>query len=145
MARVSVSIVIEAPVGRVWAAIADLSSHVEWMTDAERIDFETDTRSGVGTRMAVCTRIGPLRITDLIEVTEWVAGRSIGVSHQGLVRGPGRFDLAPVAGGTRFRWSETLSFPLPMGGPVTAWLAVPVLTSIWRRNLEVLKRKVEEA
>ena len=49
------SVTLAAPVERVWAAVSDLSSHVEWMADAESIAFRTDQRSGVGTIMEVVT------------------------------------------------------------------------------------------
>jgi uncharacterized protein YndB with AHSA1/START domain len=138
-----VSVDIAAPLDRVWAEAADLASHAEWMADAESIDFQTDQRSGVGTRMRVTTAVGPLRTVDLMEVTEWVEGRSIGVHHQGVVTGTGRFTLTPVAGATRFTWSEKLAFPWYLGGPVTALCAAPVLGWVWRRNLAGLKRRLE--
>lgn len=143
MPSVVVSTLIPAPLDRVWEAAADLASHAEWMADAESIEFETNQDSGVGTRMVVKTRIGPLRTADVMEVTDWEPRRAIGVTHRGLVSGKGRFELAPMAGGTRFTWTETLRFPVWLGGPVTAWLARPVLARVWRRNLEGLKQRIE--
>jgi carbon monoxide dehydrogenase subunit G len=143
MARITVSVDIAAPLERVWTEAADLGSHAEWMADAESIEFPTGQRSGVGTRMRVVTAVGPLRTVDLMEVTEWVEGRSIGVHHQGVVTGTGRFTLAPVAGATRFTWSEELTFPWYLGGPVTALAASPVLGWVWRRNLAGLKSRIE--
>ena len=143
MARINVHVDIAAPLETVWREAADLQSHAEWMADAESIEFLTDQRSGIGTRMKVATKVGPLRTNDLMEVTEWAEGRSIGVKHSGIVTGAGRFDLARVAGGTRFSWSEDLTFPLHLGGPVTAFFAKPVLGWIWKRNLEGLKERLE--
>lgn len=113
------------------------------MADAESIAFATEQRVGVGTRMEVATRIGPLRTTDMIEVTEWEPPGRIGVVHRGLVSGRGRFELAAMGGGTRFTWIEELRFPLWLGGPSTAWLARPVLAWVWRRNLAGLKLRLE--
>jgi len=143
MARITCSVDIAAPFDRVWEAAADLGSHAEWMADARSIEFLTESESGIGTRMKVLTVVGPLRTTDLMEVTEWEDHRAIGVRHTGLVTGSGRFTLAPIAGATRFTWSESLTFPLWLGGPLTALLATPVLTWIWRRNLTGLKRSLE--
>ena len=50
MTRIRVRTVIPAPRRHVWSDVENLSSHVEWMSDAERIDFITPTHSGVGTR-----------------------------------------------------------------------------------------------
>lgn len=143
MKPVSTSVLVEAPAAAVWVGLSDLASHVEWMTDAERIHFETAATSGEGVRMRVHTRIGPLRTVDLIEVTEWDPPRRIGVSHRGLVRGHGSFDLTALAGGTRITWSEDLMFPMWLGGSVTARIARPILSSVWRRNLTALKRRIE--
>ncbi|MGF1667325.1 MAG: SRPBCC family protein [Acidimicrobiia bacterium] len=143
MARINVHVDIAAPLEDVWREAADLPSHAEWMADAESIEFLTDQRAGIGTRMKVATKVGPLRTTDLMEVTEWSEGRSIGVKHSGIVSGAGRFDLAKVAGGTRFSWTEELTFPLYLGGPATAFFAKPVLGWIWKRNLVGLKDRLE--
>ena len=144
MAHITVHVDIAAPLEQVWREAADLASHAEWMADAESIEFLTDKRSGVGTQMKVATVVGPLRTNDLMEVTEWREGHSIGVRHSGLVTGTGRFELAPVAGATRFSWTEDLTFPLHLGGPITAFFAKPVLGWIWRRNLRGLKLRLEQ-
>jgi carbon monoxide dehydrogenase subunit G len=145
MARITVHVDIDAHIDEVWKEAADLPSHAEWMADAESIEFLSDQRSGVGTRMRVATKVGPLRTNDLMEVTEWSEGRSIGVKHSGVVTGEGRFDLSSVAGGTRFSWTEDLTFPILLGGPVTAFFAKPVLGWIWKRNLTGLKQRLERS
>ncbi len=142
VARIRVSRVIEAPPEAVWADLEDLGGHAEWMEDAVAIRFLTDRRSGVGTRFECDTRIGPLRLTDVMEITEWAPGTAMGVHHAGLVTGEGRFTLDPLPGGrTRFEWHEQLRFPLWMGGPIGAALAKPVLAWVWRRNLRNLAHR----
>lgn len=143
MASIVSTVHIAAPLDEVWAAASTLESHTEWMVDAESIDFETRQRQGVGTRMVVETRVGPLRTSDRMEVTEWEEGRAIGVRHSGLISGEGRFELTPMAGGTRFTWTESLTFPWWLGGGLTAWVTRPVLGWIWRRNLTALKHRLE--
>jgi uncharacterized membrane protein len=143
LTHIAIAIVIEAPADVVWATVARVEDHGEWMTDAAAIDFADDRRRGVGTRMIVDTRVGPLRLTDRMEITEWVDGRVLGVRHDGLVTGGGRFTLEPVGAATRFAWTETLRFPWWMGGPLGAAIGARVLARIWRRNLRNLKRLVE--
>ncbi len=138
MSRVRVSIDIAATPDIVWADVESLESHVEWMADAERIDFDGEQRSGVGTVMRVLTKVGPLRTVDVIRVTTWEVARSIGVRHEGLVTGTGEFRLEPISGGTRFLWTEELEMPWYLGGAVGAVAAKPILTAIWRRNLKRL-------
>lgn len=140
MARVAVTREIPAPHERVWSALADLESHTKWMRDARSIEFTSEHRRGKGTRIEVVTVIGPLRTTDIMEVVGWDEGRSIDVRHEGLVTGTGTLRVEPVAGGSRVTWDETLIFPWWLGGPVTAWLARPVLRAVWKGNL----RRLEE-
>lgn len=130
---------IAAPPAEVWAAIEDVGSHVEWMADAEAIRFETDRTSGAGTRFECDTKVGPFRLTDHMEITEWSPGEAMGVRHTGLVTGEGRFTLRAVDGGTEFAWREELRVPWWLGGG----LGAPVLRRIWQGNLARLKAKVE--
>ena len=138
MAHVKVSVDIPRPPQDVWADVEQLETHVEWMADAESIEFEGNQQRGVGTKMRVLTKVGPLRTVDLIHVTGWTPPRSIAVRHEGLVTGEGEFVLERKPTGTRFVWSENLSMPWYFGGPLGAALAKPVLAAVWRRNLRRL-------
>lgn len=142
MARIAVSRTMEAPTDRVWAAMADLGSHVEWMKDARSIVFTGEQRAGVGTRMQVETRFGPLRTLDLMEVTGWEEGKSIEVAHHGLVKGRGTLRATPLDQETMVTWEEELEFPWWLGGALTAWLARPVLAAVWRGNLRRLEQSL---
>jgi hypothetical protein len=60
------------------------------------------------------------------------------------VKGTGRFTLAKrPRGKTRFTWTEELTFPWWMGGPVGALAAKPVLRAVWKRNLRRLQYLIE--
>jgi uncharacterized protein YndB with AHSA1/START domain len=139
--RIRESTTIPADPEQVWAYVRDLASHTEWMADAESIRFTSRRRSGVGTTMDVATRVGPFRLTDRMEVTEWDEGRVIGVRHTGVVTGRGRFTVRPRRGrsGTLFAWEERLTFPWWLGGPMGAVAAGPVLRRVWRANLGRLR------
>ena len=119
-----------------WADLRHIASHVEWMEDAVAISFRTRRRTGVGTAFDCVTRIGPLTLIDLMEITEWRERRVMGVRHVGVVRGTGRFRLRPARGGrTRFSWEERLVFPWWLGGPLGGIVGAPVLRHVWRKNL----------
>ena len=135
---ITVGIAISAPVEEVWAYVAQVERHVDWMADAESITFLTDQTRGAGTRMSVETAVGPLRTTDIMEFTDWDPPSRMAIRHEGLVTGAGAFTLRPHPGGTWFSWSEELSFPTHLGGDVTGFFAKPVLTAVWRRNLKRL-------
>ncbi|MEO8692017.1 MAG: SRPBCC family protein [Acidimicrobiales bacterium] len=146
MAHIRVSIIIDRAPSVVWHSVEDIASHVNWMADAVAIRFTSASTSGVGTTFDCETKIGPIRLTDRMEIIEWVPGATMGVSHVGAVTGKGRFELRAVGDGhTEFIWEEELAFPLWMGGPIGARVGAPVMKRIWRRNLEGLKRQVENA
>src|SRR3546814_19741659 len=84
---------LAAPPDAVWRDLEDLATHSEWMADAVAIRFLTDQRSGVGTTFECDTKVGPIRLTDVMEITEWRPGKAMGVRHTGIVPGTGRFTL----------------------------------------------------
>ncbi len=146
MPRIEVTTTIDAPPEAVWARIEDVGTHVDWMADAEAIRFTSNQTSGVGTTFDCDTKVGPLKLTDAMAITEWDPGRSMGVRHEGLVTGEGRFTLTAAGEGqTEFAWAERLRFPWWMGGPVGGAIGAPVLKAIWRKNLKRLKALVEGA
>ncbi|HEY2428375.1 MAG TPA: SRPBCC family protein [Acidimicrobiales bacterium] len=133
---IEVSVVIDAPPAAVWRDLSSIASHVEWMADAESIRFTTSRRQGLGTEFDCATRVGPIRLIDHMVVTEWEEGALIGVHHEGVVQGTGRFTLERQTGNaTRLTWSERLRFPWWLGGSVGAVLGRVVLRRIWTANL----------
>lgn len=144
MPGVTVSVDIPAPPSEVWADVADIASHREWMTDAESITFLDGPTSGVGTRAEVATRFGPFRTKDVMRFTEWEKDRRMAVHHEGLFTGEGAFTLEPIERGTRFTWSETIRFPWFFGGPFGAWVAQPVFKWVWQRNLRRLAERFSD-
>jgi hypothetical protein len=141
-----VSTVVDVPPDRLWRRLEAIEDHGQWMADARAITFVGRQRRGVGTEFDCLTAIGPLRTTDRMVVTEWEPRRAMGIVHRGVVTGRGRFTLKRKRGArTRFTWDERLRFPWWMGGPVGAFVAKPVLRSVWRRNLARLKRLAEGA
>ncbi len=146
MTAISIGADYDAPPDRVWEVLEPIESHVDWMADAESIRFRTDQTRGVGTTFECVTKVGPIRLTDRMEITEWDAGRAMGVRHDGLVTGTGRFTLEPIDSGerTRFTWQEDLTFPWWLGGRVGERVGgQQVMRRIWAGNLERLRRLVE--
>lgn len=140
MSRIRVSIDISAPIERVWQIVEPVERHVDWMADAESIDFVTDQRRGVGTSFLCRTKVGPIRLTDKMRITRWEPNRAMGVEHVGLVTGSGEFTLSALDNSrTQFVWEEKLTFPWWLGGPLGAFVGGKiVLRGIWRANLRRL-------
>jgi carbon monoxide dehydrogenase subunit G len=142
--RIRVGITIDAPPATTWSVVEPIERHVDWMVDADSIRFTGPQTRGVGTSFDCLTKVGPIRLTDRMTITEWEPGKRMGIRHEGIVTGRGRFTLRRSRGGrTRFTWNENLTFPWWMGGPAGAIAAKPVLRAIWRRNLRRLKTIVE--
>lgn len=152
---ISVSVELDATPRAVWGFVEPIERHVDWMTDAVAIRFETEQTRGVGTAFLCDTRIGPIRLVDQMVITEWqpvvdspapTAGR-MGVRHTGIVAGAGVFTIEATPESparTRFTWTERLDFPWYLGGRLGAIVGGKlVLGPIWRRNLQTLKRLVE--
>ena len=136
--------IIEAPPTEVWAAVEDIATHVEWMHDAVAIRFTSPQRSGVGTTFDCDTKVGPFRLVDRMEITQWEPAKTMGVRHVGLVTGTGAFTLRRAGPErTEFLWDETLVFPWWMGGPIGGRVGAVLLAQIWKRNLRGLKQLVE--
>jgi hypothetical protein len=127
---------VRADVETVWDALADIAAHVERMADARSIRFTSGVTEGVGTAFECVTKVGPIRLIDRMEVTEWVPEQAMAVRHTGIVTGEGRFTLAPIRGRTELAWTESLAFPW--------WIpsrpASLVMKQIWRWNLRSFER-----
>jgi hypothetical protein len=143
--RVRISAEMPFQRARVWSELERLEDHASWMLDATAIHFEGDRRRGVGTRFECDTRFGPLRLTDVMEVTEWEHGKRIGVEHRGAVSGSGCFTLRDAPGpATWVEWEEQLVFPWWLGAGLGAQLAKPLFIAIWKGNLRRLRNRVGE-
>ena len=140
---ITVTVDVPRPRDVVWEELANLEAHIEWMADAERIEFLTEQRAGAGTRMAVATRFGPLRTNDVMEFATWDPPRRMAVRHQGLFTGTGEFRLDSLeTTTTRVVWEEEVRFPWFFAGRLGAWLSRPVFRWVWRRNLRRLRERI---
>ena len=108
---------IEASPEVVWNAISDIQTHVEWMADASDIRITSEQTEGIGVTFDCDTKVGPLKTTDKMQITEWTPNQTLTIRHKGLVEGTGSFILEKNSDGkTLFIWEEKLDFPLLFGG-----------------------------
>jgi len=139
---VEVSVWIAASPEMVWSELECIEDHALWMSDATGIGFVGDQRRGVGTRLRVATRVGPFRMTDDIEFTEWEPPTTMVVRHLGPVSGTGRFEIMPSAEGATLTRIEMLELPWFLGGPLGRAVVLPTLTRIWSRDLRRLRDRI---
>lgn len=134
---------IDAPIGEVWARVADVPRQPEWMTDLTSVLVATPGPIGVGTRAEGRIRILGIGVDDPIEVVEFAPPHRYAVRHLGSFRGDGLIALDTLDGGrrTRIEWAETLIPPvLPNLGSL---VQAPILGRVFQADLERLKRLVE--
>ncbi len=144
---IRVSVDIAAPVQKVWDVVEPVERHIDWMADAVAIRFQTEQTRGTGTTFFCDTKVGPIKLVDVMTITAWEPGKVMGVKHTGVVTGTGEFTLEAIdEAHTRFTWTESLTFPWWLGGPIGAFVGGQiVMKAIWRRNLRELKKIVENA
>ncbi len=139
---IKVSIELPTSIENTWKYIADIQSHTQWMQDALSITITSDKREGVGTSFECLTAVGPFRLTDKMEITDWQPPYLMGVKHNGLVSGQGKFSLEISEAGTLFTWEEDLELSWNYGGKLGESLATPILKAIWKKNLRALRAQI---
>jgi hypothetical protein len=135
VSTVVVRTVYDATPQDVWRELAVIEHHVQWMSDAVKIEFTSDQRRGVGTSFRCTTKVGPFVTDDLMTVTRWDEGSAMGVDHRGLIRGSGSFTIQAEGAGASLTWREQLTFPWWALGSLGARVAAPVLATMWKKNL----------
>ncbi len=134
------SLVIDVPINKLWAALADWESQGEWMLQTT-VEVTSDIREGVGTSIAAFTGIGRLGIMDHMTVTSWNPPTICDVVHTGaIIKGTGRFELTALSNtSTRFDWSEEILAPRAI-----FLLIAPGLYAGVRISLSALRRQLQQ-
>ncbi len=138
--ELTVPVDVDAPAAAVWRKVTDWEGQGDWMLGTRvRISGEGDGRR-LGATLAAFTGIGPLGVTDRMEIVEWTPPRRCVVRHLGrVVRGDGVFEVVPLdAERARFLWSELLDLPLGRLGAL-GW---PVLRPAFRAGVAFSLRRM---
>lgn len=135
---------IKWPKELVWSYLSHIDDHVDWMSDAESITFTSSLTSGIGTKFVCLTRVGPIRLRDRMEITNWIEGSGITIRHSGIVSGSGTLSLDEIdEKHTLLTWREDLSFPAIFIAPIGPFVAKEVLGRIWKSNLKRFNERVK--
>ena len=138
-------VVIDAPIERVWAELADIEGQPRWMHEMKAVRLLTPPPVGVGTRGEATVRILGIGVTDPVEITAFDPPRRFEIRHEGLFSGRGVITLDPGADGstTIVRWDEWLEAPLMPY--LWAILARPIVGGIFQADLLRFRDLVEGA
>jgi hypothetical protein len=135
---------LPVPPEEAWRALVDWERQATWMRDADSVAVESDRRSGVGTRMAVRTRVlGIPLFTERLDVVVWQPPRRLVVAHRGFVGGTGEWTLRPAGTGSRFRWTEELSLSPPAVGRLALAAYRPFMLWLMQGSAANLRREIE--
>ena len=136
------SLMIDAPIEKVWEALADWESQGDWMLQTT-VEVTSDIREGVGTSIAAFTGVGKLGIMDHMTVTSWNPPHVCDVVHTGkIIKGTGRFELTALsAQSTRFDWSEEILAPRAVFLLIAPGLYAGVRISLWTLRRHLQQRK----
>jgi hypothetical protein len=143
--KVERSIVLPVPQADAWAALMRWEDQVTWMKDADSVRVVSAQREGVGTTIAVKTRVLNVPLfTERLEVTIWDPPSRLVMAHRSFVRGVGTWTFEPVDGGTRFTWTEELGLPVPVLGELALRVYRPFMRHLMRGALEDLQAFVSK-
>ena len=106
-------VVVDAPIERVWAVLADVEGQPRWMHDMKSVRLTTPPPTGVGTRGVSTVRVFGIAVTDPVTITEFEPPSRFALRHEGTVSGSGVITLEPGADGTTtiVHWDERLIVP----------------------------------
>ncbi len=140
---ISSLIVIDAPIERVWAALADVEDQPTWMTEMKAIRMLDDGPVGVGTRCEADVRMFGITVTDPVTITEFDPPNRYAISHDGMFKGRGLITLEAGADGTTtiVRWDEVLA--PPVFAHLGALVMTPALAAVFQADLGRFKELVE--
>jgi len=140
---ISSLVVIDAPIDRVWAVLADVQAQPSWMTEMKAIRVLDDGPVRVGLRCEADVRMFGITVTDPVTITEFEPPHRYAISHDGTFKGRGVITLESGADGTTtiVRWDEVLIPPMlaHLGGLVMT----PVMSAIFQSDLGRFKELVE--
>jgi len=135
--EVTATVVVAAPVARVFAGFLAWERQGEWIPLTTVRMLEGD--GGEGSRIEAVTALGPAVLRDEMRVDRIDAPYEIRVVHTGAyLRGPGVIRCTPLAGNrTQVVWHEWFQLPAGIAGRV-AW---PVLWPGSKASLNVALRR----
>jgi hypothetical protein len=117
--EVTASVVVAAPVERVFAAFVAWDRQGEWIPRTRVRVVDGD--GGPGSRVEAVTRVGPAILRDEMLVDRLDPPYEVRVVHCGrLMRGPGVMRCTPLKGGVRTHmvWHEWFQLPGGVAGRV---------------------------
>jgi uncharacterized membrane protein len=116
MVSVQKSIVIKAPVDKVFTYMSDARSNLEWLPGVMEITDIRETPEHVGTRFRWAYKMAGLRFEGETTLVEYAANRRMVTEGKGGITNRWQFDYSPTAEGTRLDLVAEYTIPVPVLG-----------------------------
>ncbi len=122
MAKVERSIIINAPVDKVFSYITDPANEMEWLPSIT--DIRDITGQGVGKRYGFTYKMFGLPLKGQSEVLEYTPNQRYVIKSMGGIVSNWTWTFSPEDGGTRVDVLVTYTIPVPVLGKVGERLAL---------------------
>jgi uncharacterized protein YndB with AHSA1/START domain len=140
--QIEESIIIEAPVERVFAYVADYRHALEWMHNFTRFEPVGEPTYGRGARVRAAGTVMGLPVEVTLEIVDFEPNRRLVSWSTGMVESRSAWLFEPLDGRTRVTFRGEYRLPVllrPVEGRLMAELAENA-----RRSLANLKRILEQ-
>jgi uncharacterized protein YndB with AHSA1/START domain len=142
--RVAVEVGLPVSPQEAWDVLVEWEAQAGWMGDADRVDVESVARGGVGTVLAVRTRVLNIPMfTERLEVIAWEPPHRLVMAHRSFIAGAGTWELEPAGSGSRFRWTEDIVVPIPVLGALALAAYRPLLRRLMSGSVASLRRRID--
>lgn len=132
MSRTEIQRTIAAPADKVFAAVANVEHFSRAVENIERVEFVSDTRTGVGTRFRETRLMRGREATVELEITEFAAPERVRfLSEAGGVKWDTVFTVAAAEGGNARLTMVMEATPLTL----PARLMVPLMKGMVRKAI----------
>jgi carbon monoxide dehydrogenase subunit G len=116
MVKVIKSIVIMAPVEKVFAYMRDAKSNLEWLPGIMEISDIHEEPGQVGSHFRWAYKMAGLRFEGETTLVEYIRDRRMVTEGKGAISSRWQFDYTPVAEGTRLDLDVEYTVPTPVLG-----------------------------
>jgi uncharacterized membrane protein len=146
MPRLDNSIEIKSPPETVFAYLADIESHPEWVKWTKEAEVTSLEKTGLGSTSTMKMQVGPRKETVEAIVTEFKPDEFVAWRNTRGMDMTDRLSVVPYQDGTKVAWS--VDYKPPMGGMgklVDLLFMERLFDQLAKDSLTLLKERLESA
>jgi uncharacterized membrane protein len=143
MAKVEKTIIVNAPVEKVFSYMDDPLSNLEWLPGMVDVRDVVQTPNKVGTHFRWTYKMAGIRFEGETTTTEYVPNKRVVTQSRGGISSTWTFAYEPQADGTKLTLSVDYSIPIPVLGKLAEALVLKQNEREANLALANVKEKVE--